>query len=42
MAHRHQNEVNIAKPSARAEFRWVRYVAPDQEDKAIYAVHVRS
>ena len=33
MAHRHQNEVNIAKPSTRAEFPWVRYVAPDQEDR---------
>ena len=30
MAHRHQKEVNIAKPSTRAEFP---YVAPDQEDR---------
>ena len=43
MAHRHQSEINIAKPSTRAEFPWVRYVAPDQEDRpSIYAVHVRS
>ena len=33
MAHRHQSEINIAKPSTRAEFPCVRYVAPDQEDR---------
>ena len=33
MPHRHQSEINIAKPSTRAEFPWVRYVAPDQEDR---------
>ena len=33
MAHRHQNEVNIAKPSTRAEFPWVSYVAPAQENR---------
>ena len=33
MAHRHQSEINIAKPLTRAEFPWVRYVAPDQEDR---------
>ena len=33
MAHRHQKEVNIAKPLTRAEFPWVSYVAPDQEDR---------
>ena len=33
MAHRHQSEINIAKPSTRDEFPWVRYVAPDQKDR---------
>ena len=33
MAHRHRSEINIAKPSTRADFPWVRHVAPDQEDR---------